>query len=317
MREIDAYNASCTGAHPPEDCTDETEGGWAVTTEEAVAAAASGARKVAAGVSARVSFIRTPRFYHKTKTRLLNVLRCLKATSRSRNECEWVGPWVAAALGREQENAALYALLQACPNSTLLETGLIPLDRRSSELRAWGFRAGDLPAMGASPDGILIFPLPDEDKDEDDAGCEGEGNTGAGDGGSSMLSRLFSPGSFARRGSGERKKKKTLSAVEMDIARAVLAGVAAAAKRDDDGGGGGGGGKKKNNSNNKKRFANAKKKNKKKKKSSSTAAAAAADLDNDNGDKKQPHASSSASAAPPWGAAVPAGYAAVVGLYVL
>jgi hypothetical protein len=98
VRTVDAYNASF-GPRTPADYTSEAEGGWAVSTHEAVEAAASGARKVA------------------------------------------------AALGREQENAALYALLQACPNSTLLETGLIPLDVRSAQLKAWGFRAGDLPAM--------------------------------------------------------------------------------------------------------------------------------------------------------------------------
>jgi len=63
VQEVVAYNASL-GPHPPEDYTDQAEGGWAVSTSEAVAAAASGAGKVA------------------------------------------------AALGREQENAALYALLQ-------------------------------------------------------------------------------------------------------------------------------------------------------------------------------------------------------------
>ena len=66
VRVVDTYNTSF-GPNPPEDFTDETEGGWAVTIDEAVAAAASGERKVA------------------------------------------------AALGREQESAALYALLQVRP----------------------------------------------------------------------------------------------------------------------------------------------------------------------------------------------------------
>jgi hypothetical protein len=150
--------------------------------------------------------------------------------------------------------------------------------------------------MGASPDGILIFPLlPDDDAEEEAAEGEEEGNAG---GVSGVLSRMFS---------GSKKKEKTkgatLSAVERDIARAVLAAAAAAKNRGgDDGGDGGGddGGGKKNN--NKKRSANAKKKkkNQKKKKNSSTT------LHDDADDKKQLDDD-----APPWGAAIPAGYGAV------
>jgi hypothetical protein len=96
---------------------------------------------------------------------------------------------VAQALGREQEGAALYALLQACPNCTLLETGLILL-RANALPPHWGFQPADVLPMGASPDGILLFPWPDTSR----------------------------PGAAAG-----------LSAVETQIARAVATGVAAAA----------------------------------------------------------------------------------------
>ena len=212
--EVDAYNASL-GPGPPEDYRDEAEGGWAVTTCEAVAAAASGANRVA------------------------------------------------SALGREQETAALYALLQACPNSTLLEVGVIPLNPLSSQLTEWGFEPGHVPAMGASPDGVLILPLPVEDDKYESA--------------------------------------VSLSAVEMDIVRAVLT-----ARKGGGGGdirrvgGAGGGGKK-----SRKHPAKAKRKKKMKK-----SGAKRRDDGDDCGCEQDVHDPDD-DLSPPWGAAIPAGHVAV------
>ena len=127
LAETDAYAARLArDLGPADDHADETEGGWAVTSDTAVAAAASGARAVA------------------------------------------------RELGREQEAAALLALLRACPNARLLEVGLLPLDVPLAE--ADEDRAPDddddatddsTPStsgrLGASPDGVLIFPLESDD----------------------------------------------------------------------------------------------------------------------------------------------------------
>lgn len=56
--------------------------------------------------------------------------------------------------GTAQEGATLYALSRAVPKSTLLEAGLFRVDEEKLP-SAWGFRKGDLPALGASPDGLL------------------------------------------------------------------------------------------------------------------------------------------------------------------
>ena len=178
--------------------------------------------------------------------------------------------------------------------------------------------------MGASPDGILIFPLFSDGSDEY-AGEEGGEANGSGGSSGTFSTRLFSSGSFLKRTSGDEGKQiSSLSAVERDIARAVLEAVAAAKRGgsgDADEGTGGSGNKHNNNNNNKRSSANnAKKKKKKKKKkkmtmmkkiasSTSTAGgggrAASSELFDDNEDQKQPDA------APPWGAAIPPGYAAV------
>ena len=130
--------------------------------------------------------------------------------------------------------------------------------------------------MGASPDGILLFPLLSNSCGEYEP-------------------ETLDPSD---------RKQISLSAVERDIARAVLAaGGGTAAKV-----GGSGGENKRNIS--KKRSANARKKKKKMKKNASsssslsTSAAAAAAHDDDDKQKQN-------DADPSWGAAIPPGYAAV------
>jgi len=69
-----------------------------------------------------------------------------------------VGPQsVRMAWGTAQEGATLWALMHALPKSKLLEAGLFCVDQ-SQFPRAWGFKKGELPRMGASPDGLLFHP---------------------------------------------------------------------------------------------------------------------------------------------------------------
>ena len=100
LAAVDAYNAELAAAVADGDdgkLTALDAGGWAVTREHAVAAAAGGARDVA------------------------------------------------CALGKEQEAAALLAVLGAFPNSYLVETGAVAL-------------GGGAANLAASPDGVLVFP---------------------------------------------------------------------------------------------------------------------------------------------------------------
>lgn len=59
--------------------------------------------------------------------------------------------------GTAQEGAALYSLMHALPKSKLLEAGLFRVDEQRFP-RGWCFRRGELPPMGASPDGLLFHP---------------------------------------------------------------------------------------------------------------------------------------------------------------
>ena len=61
------------------------------------------------------------------------------------------------AWGSIQEASTLYSLMHAFPQSQLLECGLFQIDP-SFLPQAWGFRNGDLPPLGASPDGMFIHP---------------------------------------------------------------------------------------------------------------------------------------------------------------
>jgi hypothetical protein len=61
------------------------------------------------------------------------------------------------AWGTAQEGATLWALMHALPKSKLLEAGLFGVDQ-SRFPSAWGFKKGELPPMGASPDGLLFHP---------------------------------------------------------------------------------------------------------------------------------------------------------------
>jgi hypothetical protein len=100
LAAVDAYNAELAAAVADGDdgkLAALDAGGWAVTREHAVAAAAGGARDVA------------------------------------------------CALGKEQEAAALLAVLGAFPNSYLVETGAVAL-------------GGGAANLAASPDGVLVFP---------------------------------------------------------------------------------------------------------------------------------------------------------------
>jgi hypothetical protein len=100
LAAVDAYNAELAAAVADGDdgkLAALDAGGWAVTREHAVAAAAGGARDVA------------------------------------------------CALGKEQEAAALLAVLGAFPNSYLVETGAVALGGAAANL-------------AASPDGVLVFP---------------------------------------------------------------------------------------------------------------------------------------------------------------
>ena len=100
LAAVDAYNAELAAAIADGDdgkLAALDAGGWAVTREHAVGAAAGGARDVA------------------------------------------------CALGKEQEAAALLAVLGAFPNSYLVETGAVAL-------------GGGAANLAASPDGVLVFP---------------------------------------------------------------------------------------------------------------------------------------------------------------
>ena len=61
------------------------------------------------------------------------------------------------AWGSIQEASTLYSLMHAFPQSQLLECGLFQIDP-SFLPQTWGFRNGDLPPLGASPDGMFIHP---------------------------------------------------------------------------------------------------------------------------------------------------------------
>ena len=118
---------------------------------------------------------------------------------------------VARQLGREQEAAALLALLRACPNARLLEVGLLPLDvpLADAEARGDGDAGRSTPStsgrLGASPDGVLIFPLESDDPIE--AKLAGAVLAGGRGGGARSTSNFR--GSSSR---GRTKKKKKRNA---------------------------------------------------------------------------------------------------------
>ena len=104
LEAVEAYNAELAAASGDDlKLAALDAGGWAVTRERAVVAAAGGARDVA------------------------------------------------CALGKEQEAAALLAVLGAFPNSYLVETGAVALSGD-------GGAAGANLNLAASPDGVLVFP---------------------------------------------------------------------------------------------------------------------------------------------------------------
>lgn len=104
LEAVEAYNAELAAANGDDlKLAALDAGGWAVTRERAVVAAAGGARDVA------------------------------------------------CALGKEQEAAALLAVLGAFPNSYLVETGAVAL---SGDVGAAGANLN----LAASPDGVLVFP---------------------------------------------------------------------------------------------------------------------------------------------------------------
>ena len=62
------------------------------------------------------------------------------------------------AWGTAQEAATLFGLMRAIPDrSQLAEAGLFQVSH-SSLPAEWGFLPGDLPPLGASPDGLLLHP---------------------------------------------------------------------------------------------------------------------------------------------------------------
>ena len=106
LEAVEAYNAELAAANGDDlKLAALDAGGWAVTRERAVVAAAGGARDVA------------------------------------------------CALGKEQEAAALLAVLGAFPNSYLVETGAVALSGDGL-----GGAAGANLNLAASPDGVLVFP---------------------------------------------------------------------------------------------------------------------------------------------------------------
>ncbi|KAA6424952.1 MAG: hypothetical protein FRX49_05126 [Trebouxia sp. A1-2] len=59
------------------------------------------------------------------------------------------------AWGSTQEASALFSVMHLFPDSQLEEVGLCWVDPTSQIPAEWGFQAGDLPPLGASPDGII------------------------------------------------------------------------------------------------------------------------------------------------------------------
>ncbi len=59
------------------------------------------------------------------------------------------------AWGNTQEASALFSVMHLFPDSQLEEVGLCWVDPTSQIPAEWGFQAGDLPPMGASPDGLI------------------------------------------------------------------------------------------------------------------------------------------------------------------
>lgn len=59
--------------------------------------------------------------------------------------------------GSAQEGATLYSLMHALPKSRLLEAGLFRVNEACLP-KAWCFKKGELPPLGASPDGMLFHP---------------------------------------------------------------------------------------------------------------------------------------------------------------
>ena len=59
--------------------------------------------------------------------------------------------------GSAQEGATLYGLMHALPKSKLLEAGLFRLNEGTLP-KSWCFKKGELPPLGASPDGMLFHP---------------------------------------------------------------------------------------------------------------------------------------------------------------
>jgi len=67
-------------------------------------------------------------------------------------------------VGKQQEASALFSVMHLFPDSQLEEVGLCWVDPASQIPAEWGFQAGDLPPLGASPDGLIrhraTAPLP-------------------------------------------------------------------------------------------------------------------------------------------------------------
>jgi len=59
------------------------------------------------------------------------------------------------AWGSTQEASALFSVMHLFPDSQLEEVGLCWVDPTSQIPAEWGFQAGDLPPLGASPDGLI------------------------------------------------------------------------------------------------------------------------------------------------------------------
>ncbi len=62
---------------------------------------------------------------------------------------------VRMAWGSTQEASALFSVMHLFPDSQLEEVGLCWVDPTSQIPAKWGFQAGDLPPLGASPDGLI------------------------------------------------------------------------------------------------------------------------------------------------------------------
>jgi len=59
------------------------------------------------------------------------------------------------AWGSTQEASALFSVMHLFPDSQLEEVGLCWVDPTSQIPAEWGFQTGDLPPLGASPDGLI------------------------------------------------------------------------------------------------------------------------------------------------------------------